>query len=61
MPIDLNEHLRQKNKNYHNPNEDNSSNNGGGNGGNNRNRGFQAPKMPNFSMPNAKKIYRCYK
>lgn len=60
MPIDLNEHLRQKNKNYHNPNEDNSSNNGGGNGGNNRNRGFQAPKMPNFSMPNAKKMAGVY-
>lgn len=57
MPIDLNEHLRQKNRNYNDSNTSNNSNNdkGGGNSGNNKNRGFQTPKMPNFSMPNGKK------
>ncbi|WP_297811089.1 SPFH domain-containing protein [uncultured Helicobacter sp.] len=61
MPIDLNEHLRQKNKNYNNSNESNDSNhNGGGNSGSNKNRGFQAPKMPNFSMPNGKKMAGLY-
>ncbi|WP_297601636.1 SPFH domain-containing protein [Helicobacter sp. UBA3407] len=62
MPIDLNEHLRQKNRNYNDPNTSNNSNNdkGGGNSGNNKNRGFQTPKMPNFSMPNGKKMVGLY-
>ena len=62
MPIDLNEHLRQKNRNYNDSNTSNNSNNdkGGGNSGNNKNRGFQTPKMPNFSMPNGKKMVGLY-
>ena len=58
MPIDLNEHLRQKNRNYNDSNTNNDK--GGGNSGNNKNRGFQTPKMPNFSMPNGKKMVGLY-
>ncbi|MCH5323031.1 MAG: prohibitin family protein [Helicobacter sp.] len=51
MPIDLNEHLRQKNKDY----PKNESNSGGGD--NNRGRGFQNyPKMPSFNMPSGRKM-----
>lgn len=59
MPIDLNEHLRQKNRNYNHSNNENEPNNGGDNR-ENRNRGFQTPKMPNFSMPNGKKMAGLY-
>lgn len=59
MPIDLNEHLRQKNKNYKPQNENN--NDGGGNNGNNRNKGFQNyPKMPSLNMPSGKKMAAIY-
>ena len=55
MPIDLNEHLRQKNKNYKPQNENN--NDSGGNNGNNRNKGIQNyPKMPSLNMPSGKKM-----
>ncbi|MBD5165338.1 SPFH domain-containing protein [Helicobacter sp.] len=59
MPIDLNEHLRQKNRNYNNSNNENNPNDGGDNK-KNRNRGFQTPRMPNFSMPNDKKMAGLY-
>ncbi len=60
MPIDLNEHLRQKNKS-HSSNDNYSNNgNGGDNGGNNRNRGFQAPKIPSFNLPNGRKMAGLY-
>lgn len=59
MPIDLNEHLRQKNRNYNHSNNENNSNSEGDNR-ENRNRGFQSPKMPNFSMPNGKKMAGLY-
>lgn len=59
MPIDLNEHLRQKNKNYKPQNENN--NDSGGNNGNNRNKGFQNyPKMPSLNMPSGKKMAAIY-
>ena len=59
MPIDLNEHLRQKNKNYKSQNDNN--NGGNGDNGNNRNRGFQNyPKMPSFNIPNGKKMATLY-
>lgn len=62
MPIDLNEHLRQKNKSYKPQNENNNNGgNGGGNNGNNRNRGFQNyPKMPSFNLPSGKKMAAIY-
>lgn len=60
MPIDLNEHLRQKNKNYKPQNESNNDG-GGGNNGNNRNKGFQNyPKMPSLNMPSGKKMAAIY-
>ena len=52
MPIDLNEHLRQKNKNYKPQQE-----NGGNDSNNDGNRGFQKyPKMPSFNVPSGKKM-----
>lgn len=60
MPIDLNEHLRQKNKNYK-PQNENNNDGGGGNNGNNRNKGFQNyPKMPSLNMPSGKKTAAIY-
>lgn len=53
MPIDLNEHLRQKNKNYNNPQKDENPQDS-------KERKFQAPKMPNFSMPDGKKMLGVY-
>ncbi len=71
MPIDLNEHLRRKNKDLNQNNENgenenlhNDRNRGekkeNGGGRNGWNRGFQTPKMPNFSMPSARKMAGFY-
>ncbi|MDE5602969.1 MAG: prohibitin family protein [Helicobacter sp.] len=56
MPIDLNEHLRQKNKNYKTQQENGGNgNNGGGN------RGFKNySKMPSFNLPSGKKMAAIY-
>lgn len=58
MPIDLNEHLRQKNKNYKSQQENGGSSNNGGNGAN---RNFQNySKIPSFNMPSGKKMAVIY-
>lgn len=48
MPIDLNEHLRQKNRNYKPNNDEGNKNN------DNNKKGFNAPKMPSFNIPTGK-------
>lgn len=55
MPIDLNEHLKRKNKGY-TPDENKDK----GQPNHNSNRGFQSPRMPNFTMPNGKKMAGVY-
>ncbi|MDA3966796.1 MULTISPECIES: prohibitin family protein [Helicobacter] len=61
MPIDLNEHLKNKNRNNRqnnteeNANTNNDKRGNGGFGGGNRGGGFQ-PKMPAFNMPSGKKM-----
>ncbi|AWI35016.1 prohibitin family protein [Helicobacter apodemus] len=58
MPIDLNEHLRQKNKNYKSQQENGGSSNNEGNGAN---RNFQNySKIPSFNMPSGKKMMVVY-
>lgn len=57
MPIDLNEHLKRKNKGY--TPEENKGNNDF-NTNHNRGGGFQSPKMPSFTMPSGKKMAGVY-